>query len=62
MIALLKIAAVLLTDVLRLVFVSLRSRRSLAGENLFLRRQLALYTERSVKPHRIDAATRVSVA
>jgi putative transposase len=60
-IALLKIAAVLLTDALRLVFVSLRSRRSLAGENLFLRRQLALYTERSVKPHRIDAATRVSL-
>ena len=61
MIALLKIAAVLLTDALRLVFFSLRSRRSLAGENLFLRRQLALYTERSVKPHRIDAATRVSL-
>ena len=61
MIALLKIAAVLLTDAVRLVFVSLRSRRSPAGENLFLRRQLALYTERSVKPHRIDAGTRVSL-
>jgi hypothetical protein len=59
MIALLKIAAMLLTDALRLVFVSLRSRRSLAGENLLLRRQLPLYTERSGKPHRIDATTRV---
>ncbi len=62
MIALLKIATVLLTDALRFVFVSLRSRRSLAAENLFLRRQLALYTERTVKPRRIDAATRMSLA
>ena len=29
---------------------------------LFLRRQLALYVERGVKPRRIDAATRVSLA
>lgn len=62
MIALLKIATALLTDALRFVFVSLRSRRCLAAENLFLLRQLALYTERSVKPRRIDAATRVSLA
>jgi putative transposase len=31
-------------------------------ENLVLRRQLALYQERGVKPRRIDAATRVSLA
>jgi len=29
---------------------------------LFLRRQLALYVERGMKPRRIDAATRVSLA
>ena len=32
------------------------------AENLFLRRQLALYIERGVQPHRVDAATRVSLA
>lgn len=31
------------------------------AENLFLRRQLALYRERGVKPKRIDAATRVTL-
>jgi len=29
------------------------------AENLFLRRELALYQERGVKPRRIDATTRV---
>jgi transposase InsO family protein len=62
MIALLKIATVLLTDALRFVLVSLRSRRCLAAENLFLRRQLALYEERGQKARRVDAATRVSLA
>jgi hypothetical protein len=37
-------------------------RESLPAEVLFLRRQLALYVERGVKPTRIDAATRVSLA
>ena len=37
-------------------------RQSLHAEVLFLRRQLALYVERGVKPRRIDAATRVSLA
>jgi len=32
------------------------------AENLFLRRQLALYQERGEKPHRIDAATRIRLA
>ena len=32
------------------------------AENLFLRRQLALYIERGVRPPRMDAATRVSLA
>jgi hypothetical protein len=56
-----QIATVLLTDAPRFVFSSPRSRRSLGAENLLLRRQLALYTERGLKPRRIDAATRVSL-
>ena len=39
-----------------------RSTKSLEAENLFLRRQLALFMERGVRPRRIDAATRVSLA
>jgi putative transposase len=52
----------LLADLAGLVVLSLRRRRSVETENLFLRRQLALYHERGVKPRRIDAATRVSLA
>jgi len=36
--------------------------RIVAAENLFLRRQLAMYVERGVKPRRPDLATRVSLA
>ena len=39
--------------------LALRPRESLEAEILFLRRQLALYRERGVKPRRVDAATRV---
>jgi putative transposase len=39
----------------------LRPRESLEAEILFLRRQLALYRERGVKPRRVDAATRVTL-
>ncbi len=51
----------LASDLLRWVALSFRSRRLLDAEVLFLRRQLALYIERGVKPRRIDAATRVSL-
>jgi hypothetical protein len=34
----------------------------LAAENLFLRKQLAFYVERQVKPRRADDATRISFA
>src|SRR5260370_22857840 len=37
-------------------------RQSLHAEVLFLRRQLALYVERGVKPRRIDPVTRISLA
>ena len=61
MIALAKIAAVLLGDALRFAVLFICPSRSLIAENLFLRRQLALYKERGLKPHRIDAATRISL-
>ena len=38
------------------------SRQSLDAEVRFLRRQLALYVERALKPRRIDGATRISLA
>ena len=60
--ALLKIAACLLADAFRFVALLFRSTKSLEAENLFLRRQLALFMERGVRPRRIDAATRVSLA
>jgi hypothetical protein len=39
-------------DVASLVSLGMRSRAQLAAENLFLRKQLALYIERRVKPRR----------
>jgi hypothetical protein len=36
-----------------------RSRTALAAENLFLRKQLAFYQERKVRPRRFDNVTRV---
>jgi putative transposase len=39
-----------------------RSQRSIEAENLFLRRQLALYIERGVKPRRIASVTRITLA
>jgi hypothetical protein len=62
MIALIKIAISLLSDACRLAVLLFRPSGALMAENLFLRRQLALYQERGVKPHRIDAATRISLA
>src|SRR5262245_51554849 len=41
---------------------AIRSHAQLAAENLFLRRQLALYQERQVKPRRADDATRIILA
>jgi len=61
-IALARIVLRLLADLAGLVVLWLRPRRSVEAENLFLRRQLALYHERGVKARRVDAATRVSLA
>src|SRR5260370_12639170 len=46
-------------EMLRWPRVAFRSSQSIRAENLFLRRQLALYIERGVKPRRIDPATRI---
>ena len=45
-----------------LVLSAMRSRAQLAAENLFLRKQLALYQERRLKPRRADDATRIVLA
>src|SRR5262252_9024428 len=45
-------------DLVRLMLLAARSRRALAAENLFLRKQLALFQEREVPPHRATDATR----
>src|SRR3989442_13857126 len=46
-------------DLVRLTAAAARSHVQLAAENLFLRKQLALYLERQVKPRRADDATRI---
>ena len=46
-------------DLLRLFALGLRSKSSLAAENLFLRKQLAFYQERRIKPRRTDNPTRL---
>jgi len=49
-------------DLVSLASSAMRSRAQLAAENLSLRKQLALYLERKVKPRRADDATRVVLA
>ena len=49
---------IVLLDFGRLLAIALRSRRALAAENLFLRKQLALFQERKVKPRRANDSTR----
>ena len=49
-------------DLVRLAFLAAYSRRALAAENLFLRKQLALYQERKVKPRRANDSTRWMMA
>ena len=51
----------LLDDGTRFLLLCLRSPAALAAENLFLRKQLALYRERNVKPRRATSATRFTM-
>jgi transposase InsO family protein len=48
-------------DLVALIASAMQSRAQLAAENLFLRKQLALYLERQVKPRRADDATRITL-
>jgi transposase InsO family protein len=50
-----------LVDALRYISLCLRSPTALAAENLFLRKQLALYRERGIKPRRATHATRIAL-
>ena len=47
-----------LADLGRFLALCLRSRAALAAENLFLRKQLALFEERKAQPHRATDAVR----
>src|SRR5919198_1111090 len=51
----------LLVDVARFLRLCLRPPSALAAENLFLRKQLALYQERHSKPRRATDATRLAL-
>jgi putative transposase len=61
-IVVLRIVLRLLTDLVALTAFAFRRRRATAAEILVLRRQIALYQERGIKPRRIDPVTRVSLA
>jgi len=52
----LRTVSLVAVDVVRLVAVATRLRAALVAENLFLRKQLALFQERKVRPRRADAA------
>jgi len=51
----------LFADLLRFLVLGLRSKTSLAAENLFLRKQPAFYQERKIKPRRTDNPTRLTL-
>ena len=48
-------------DLVSLAASVVRSRAHLAAQNLFLRKQLALYLEREAKPRRADNAMRITL-
>jgi putative transposase len=52
----------LLIDLIALTALVFRQRRATAAEILVLRRQIALYKERGIKPRRVDSVTRISLA
>jgi hypothetical protein len=56
-----EVLILLVSETLRWLRLSVRSSRSIKAENLFLRRQLALYIERGAKPRRIDLLTRIGL-
>jgi putative transposase len=54
-------ALLLVRDLLHLVALACSSHNRLAAENLFLRKQLAFYVERKVKPRRLNDAARITL-
>jgi len=52
----------LFRDAFLFIILGARSSASLHAENLFLRKQLALYLEREIKPKRANDATRLALA
>ncbi len=62
MLGFLNILRTVIADLVAWLALAIRSRESLEAEILFLRRQLAQYVERGVKPRRIDSVTRISLA
>src|SRR5207249_9685399 len=49
-------------DLLTFLQLTLRTPQAVAAENLFLRKQLALYVGRKTKPHRATDAVRFTLA
>jgi hypothetical protein len=62
MISLVRNIAAPLSDAVRLALLLLRPSAEIRAENWVLRKQLAQTIERGVKPRRVDAATRISLA
>ena len=57
----LRIVFALLATVTAYLWLLLRPYHAVAAENLFLRKQLAMYQERGVKPGRTDRGTRLAL-
>lgn len=62
MLQLTRMIAGLLADAFRLLFLLLQTSVAIRAQNLVLRRQLAGYVVRAVKPRRVDFVTRVCLA
>jgi len=56
-----RVLALLAIDLGQFLRTSLRSRTALAAENLFLRKQLAPYRERQVRPRRASDPVRLAL-
>jgi hypothetical protein len=56
-----RVTGCLVLDALRFVSLGFRSQFEPAAENLFLRKQPALFAERGVRPRRADDATRITL-
>jgi putative transposase len=54
--------SLVVVDLVRLARLAAHSHSALAAENLFLRKQLAMFQERKVKPRRVNDATRWTMA